>query len=173
MLPFIIALIMCGSCWAYGESTTSAESVGSFPALSESPDFKGPEGERLTVFISDFHMGPGRRHDGQWYPQEDFRWPNALNGFLTAIRKRGKDQVDLVILGDLLELWQLPPGTLCSRPTPGLGCTVNEYEHITKAVSKAHSADLAALGRLRQRATIASTSFPEITIQPSSSSRCG
>src|SRR5262249_26120630 len=122
------------------------QSVAPFPPLSVTPDFKDPAGERLTVFVSDFHMGRGHLPDGPWYPQEDFRWPNALKGFFTTIRELCKDQADHIMLGDWLWLWEPPAGTFCSRPAPGLGCTVEEYEHIARAVSRAHAADLAALG---------------------------
>src|SRR5262249_50689760 len=63
---------------------------------------------RMIVFISDLHFGLGRRSDGSWSPKEDFRWPGALKGFLDEMGRRGNDRVDLVIVGDFLELWQPP-----------------------------------------------------------------
>jgi hypothetical protein len=64
--------------------------------------------DRLAIFISDLHMGLGKDEAGAWFPTEDFRWPAALEGFLDHISSEGRDAVDLVIVGDFLELWQTP-----------------------------------------------------------------
>ncbi len=74
--------------------------------------------ERPLVVISDLHIGLGRDAAGKWIPTEDFRWTGALQGFLAQISRDGKDQVDLVIAGDLLELWQRPDDIKCTGDGP-------------------------------------------------------
>lgn len=101
--------------------------------------------ERLSVFVSDLHFGLGRAADGHWHPYEDFRWPQALKGFLAAASKEGNDQVDLIIVGDFLELWQLPDDIHCQGTGADAGCSVPELVDLTTRIIKAHDADLQAL----------------------------
>src|SRR6188768_2247437 len=68
----------------------------------------GVPAPRPVVIISDLHMGLGRNAAGEFHRTEDFRWPSALRGFLSAVSKEGGVRVDLVIAGDFLELWQRP-----------------------------------------------------------------
>jgi UDP-2,3-diacylglucosamine pyrophosphatase LpxH len=103
------------------------------------------EQPRLLAFISDLHFGLGRGPDGRWSPREDFRWPKALAGFLAELRRRS-DRVDLVIVGDFLELWQPPAGIACEGLGPDAGCTVAEMVQIAQTVIAAHGADFALLG---------------------------
>ena len=100
---------------------------------------------RLTAFISDVHLGLGRTADGNWHPYEDFRWPNALRGFLDALSAEGGDRVDLVVVGDFLELWQLPDDIACKGAGPGAGCSVPELVDLVGRITRAHAAELAAL----------------------------
>lgn len=93
---------------------------------------------RYAAFISDLHMGLGKV-DGQWHPYEDFRWPNALSTFLHELSLRGNDQVDLVIVGDFLELWQVPDDIACKGDGADLGCSIYEVEQIARRVIAAHS----------------------------------
>ena len=53
---------------------------------------------RDIIVISDLHMGLGYRNEAskEWYPSEDFRWPNALHGFLEFVSQEGRNKVDLV-----------------------------------------------------------------------------
>ena len=106
---------------------------------------------RLTVFISDLHWGIGSGPDGNWNPKEDFRWTWAIAGFLDRISSEGNDAVDLVILGDLLELWQPPEGVGCTGTGPELGCTIEEMRRIVGAVIDAHKHDFKALRNFCQR----------------------
>ena len=69
---------------------------------------------------------------------EDFRWPSALAGFLGHISGMGADRVDLVILGDFLEMWQPPDNVTCKGPSEELGCTVAEMQQIVTAIVQAH-----------------------------------
>ena len=110
--------------------------------------------ERPTVLLSDTHMGLGSRADGSWHPQEDFRWSNALRGFLDAMAARYPgDDVDVVVLGDFLELWQRPDDLPCSTPEPELSCTTPEMVALAQAVVQAHRADLVSLGNYVARGT--------------------
>jgi UDP-2,3-diacylglucosamine pyrophosphatase LpxH len=104
---------------------------------------------RLTVAISDLHFGPGR--DGpDWSPLEDFRWPRALEGFLDEISRRGQNRVDLIIAGDLLELWQHPP-VRCNSFGAGHSCSLDEISRVVSAVVSAHARDLQLLGTFAAR----------------------
>lgn len=105
----------------------------------------GDAQERLSVFVSDLHFGLGRTTDGHWHPYEDFRWPRALKGFLAAASKEGNDQVDLIIVGDFLELWQLPNDIHCQGGGAGAGCSAAELVDLSRRIIKAHDADLQAL----------------------------
>jgi UDP-2,3-diacylglucosamine pyrophosphatase LpxH len=101
-----------------------------------------------TIFISDLHLGVGRDKDGNWDPTEDFRWSNALAAFLGKISE-GKSSTTLVILGDLLELWQ--PLLPCASTEPDLGCTIGEMEAITRKVIEAHRGDLENLSAFSRK----------------------
>lgn len=96
---------------------------------------------RLTVIISDLHLGQGKAS-----PYEDFRWSKALAGLLGHVRQRSQDRADLVIAGDLFELWQHPRVT-CRERNKNYGCSVGQMETIARQVAEAHRADLEELGR--------------------------
>lgn len=105
-----------------------------------------PAPKRTLVFISDTHMGIGKNADGQWQPSEDFRWGHALNGFLGYVETKYTTPVDLLILGDVLELWQPFPGMGCTTPIAETSCTVAETAALATYVAKAHEADLRRIG---------------------------
>jgi UDP-2,3-diacylglucosamine pyrophosphatase LpxH len=96
---------------------------------------------RFVAIISDLHWGLGKDRAGVWEPKEDFRWTNALRGFLGAISTEGNEAVDLLVLGDLLELWQPPKSVACRGESADIGCTVEEMQAITRAVIAAHQKD--------------------------------
>lgn len=104
------------------------------------------ERDRPIVVISDLHLGPGLENDAT-RPFEDFRWTADLTSFLKAVRSRGEDRVDLVIAGDLFELWQHPT-VECESPggDEDLGCSAERVEAVAKVVLQAHQADLKELG---------------------------
>jgi UDP-2,3-diacylglucosamine pyrophosphatase LpxH len=110
-----------------------------------------PAPARTMVFISDMHMGVGKSSDGQWLPTEDFRWPGALDGFLSYIDRTYDGRADLVILGDFLELWQPYPGMPCTDPREETSCTVSETAALAARVVTAHVADLRRLGDFSRR----------------------
>lgn len=96
-----------------------------------------PERPRTAIFISDLHLGVGRDPAGtsaspRWRSFEDFRWHAELRDFLTRVDEIGEHRVDLVILGDFLELWQSLSKTDChhEKLSKDLGCT--EAEAITR-----------------------------------------
>jgi UDP-2,3-diacylglucosamine pyrophosphatase LpxH len=107
--------------------------------------------ERYFVFISDLHFGVGRWPDSSWNPTEDFRWPRALEGFLKQISVDGHERVDLVIVGDFLELWQPPPDIECKGSGANLGCTLEEMEKLSRLVAAAHAQELAILRAFAER----------------------
>src|SRR5690606_4865551 len=91
------------------------------------------------------HFGLGRTEEGAWHAVEDFRWPRALEGFLEALSHLGNHAVDLVIAGDLVELWQPPARMKCNDEPADLGCTVEQMVAIAAAVAAAHEKELEAL----------------------------
>lgn len=109
-----------------------------------------PSGRFLAV-ISDHHMGIGRNRDGRWSHGEDFRWPRALGGFLDFLSQRGNHAVDLVIAGDLVELWQPPAEIQCIGESADLGCTEEEMTSLATIVAREHADELALLAEFAAR----------------------
>ena len=97
---------------------------------------------RTIVFISDLHLGLGKDANGKWFPTEDFRWPNAFKGFLNHISEVGNGAVDLVIVGDFLELWQPPANVPCKGPNDDYGCSLSEIKATVRAVIAGHQDEL-------------------------------
>ncbi len=110
--------------------------------LDTCPGGRASGSQRYLAVISDLHIGNGRRPDGSWYRTEDFRWDGALQTFLDRMTHCSGGRTDLVIAGDLLELWQPLPHLRCKSSE---GCTVNEMVAIGTAVIKGHAGTLAAL----------------------------
>lgn len=106
---------------------------------------------RVSILISDLHFGLGKTADERWHPYEDFRWPYAFAGFLQAITKEYGENIDLVIVGDFLELWQTPEDIPCSGGSADAGCTVAELAELADRISQAHSRELAMLGDFSRR----------------------
>lgn len=107
-------------------------------------------GQRYIVAISDLHLGPGKV-DGAWSRKEDFKWHNALAGFLDKISACAGDKVDLVIAGDMLELWQTHDNKKCAKTSGDTGCTVDELTVRVKTVVAQHGPDLALFGQFADR----------------------
>ena len=105
-----------------------------------------PPDPRNIVVINDLHLGLGQHKDGTWDERDDFRWTRALSAFLDEIIKKG-EPTDLVIAGGLLELWQPPAGVSCKGPD----CSGEQWTAIAKAIVKAHTLDLALLGRFSRQ----------------------
>jgi hypothetical protein len=100
-----------------------------------------------TILISDLHLGVGRKSNGDWDPTEDARWPDALSGFLRSLPASYPEPIDLVVLGDFLELWQPPAAIPCAGPSgnPDEGCSIAEASALVNLVLSQHKAELAAL----------------------------
>ena len=103
----------------------------------------------LTVFVSDLHFGLGQ-NNGRWNPLDDFRWSNALKGFLDEISRRTGDRTALVIAGDFFEMWQ-HPSVRCRDGDADHGCTVDEMKEVARLIVRGHRGDLQALGAFARR----------------------
>lgn len=132
---FVFALAAC-----------NGDDKGAPPKLTQTPFEPASKDDRLIVLISDSHMGYGQTGtDGTWDAMEDFRWPRAFGYFLDEIRERGSDKVDLIIVGDFLELWQSPQDRQCKPLNESLGCTVAEMVQATSDIVDAHAYEIDAL----------------------------
>ena len=150
-MPLATALaLLAGMATAQGQAPVQPETSDE-PAVANVPYRAPPADARYRVFISDLHFGVGRRPDGTWHPTEDFRWPKALAGFLDEVSRRGQERVDLVIVGDFLELWQPPPTIACKGPSADLGCTLNAMEELSQLITGAHSDELSILRTFAER----------------------
>jgi hypothetical protein len=151
--PLVLVLIF-GLAGALPMKVAAQTETGRAAAVPAAPFVPPPASTqpRMIVLISDLHFGLGRHPDGQWSHKEDFRWPGALKGFLDEMGRRGGDHVDLVIVGDFLELWQPPDGIACeSSGDADLGCTVAEMTSIARTVIDAHKSDLGLLRDFAER----------------------
>lgn len=77
--------------------------------------------ERHAFFVSDLHVGVGKDEAGNWKRFEDFRWQHDFNAFLDMVSERSGDRADLVLVGDIFELWQ-SPHLECSSDLGQAGC---------------------------------------------------
>lgn len=117
-------------------------------------EFNAPSTDsRLLVFISDLHLGIGHTENGEWHVTEDFRWQNALKGFLDEISQRGNDAIDLIIVGDFIELWQPPDDLKCNEESnnKNLGCTIVQMQQISELVMRVHAQEMADLKAFSQK----------------------
>jgi 3',5'-cyclic AMP phosphodiesterase CpdA len=107
--------------------------------------------QRPIVYIRDLQLGLGEKTTGQWEPKEDFRSPEIIKPFLAELTKTYGDGIDLVILGDLFELWQPSNDIKCDSGDPNLGCTVSQMAAIAKHVAGAHAGELMEIGSFAMR----------------------
>nr|WP_271545669.1 metallophosphoesterase [Bradyrhizobium sp. CCBAU 45321] len=121
------------------------------PAVAKVPYQAPAASPRHSVFISDLHFGVGKQAGGAWDPTEDFRWPRALEGFLNEISEDGEQRVDLVVVGDFLELWQPPADIKCGGASADLGCTIDEMAALVDKVAAEHAGDLGILRAFAER----------------------
>lgn len=122
--------------WAKGAVLAACLLVPVKPALAKS--------ERYTFIISDTHFGVGRDSRGAWDAYEDARWPEDLATFLTHIATIGEGKADLVINGDVFELWQSRQ-VPCNYANKDAGCSEDDALRRFKAAVAAHSAEIKAL----------------------------
>jgi len=104
----------------------------------------GVAADRNVVVISDLHMGVGQTMGNKWDPTEDFRWAAALDGFLKNLAER-LPKTDLVLAGDIFELWQPRDEEACEGKDADHGCTVQEMEKILERSLDAHAAELKSI----------------------------
>lgn len=101
--------------------------------------------KRCTVFISDLHMGVGKVPETKkWNAMEDFRWEKEFGLFLDEINRKGGGKTDLVINGDLLELWQFVKDN-CDYGDPDLGCTEKDALKRVQDVIESHGPEIQML----------------------------
>ena len=107
---------------------------------------------RLTIVLSDLHMGFGRDAAGTWQPAEDFRWAVEFSAFLKAIDAQGHGATDLVLNGDTFELVEaVLPG--CKYGDPVSGCTEAEAAARIDRVLAAHAPEVKALADFARSGT--------------------
>lgn len=115
---------------------------------------------RSIVLISDLHVGAGRDASGAWKRSEDFRWHADFEKFLVAMSAKGAAKVDLVLAGDIFEMWQSPsmkcstdinkPGcmsTECDEDDPDRGCSESGARDRIDLILAQHSDFVHALRR--------------------------
>jgi UDP-2,3-diacylglucosamine pyrophosphatase LpxH len=128
----------------------TADSSRAEDRLPPSPLPHPPAG-RTVYFVSDLHMGVG--HDpvdpSKWHATEDFRWHTEFSDFLSEINsvREGDGKVDLVLVGDVLELWQHIPGVdECRHSGSNESCTEQEAIKRVERVLDQHAKVFEALG---------------------------
>lgn len=83
------------------------------------------QSKRVVIAISDLHVGAGKDGAGKWRPIDDFRWESDLTDFLNYASATHGNNIDLVLAGDVFELWQSP--TLdCSTDLAAPGCVIKD-----------------------------------------------
>lgn len=117
-------------------------------ALNQAAEAAGPLSmSRQIVVISDLHLGEGKNSKTKkWNPMEDFRWPDQFAKFLNQIDTDEKGKTDLVVAGDLFELWQSGIKDCCDNRGKDYGCTEEEALGRLRRVVNAHKRELEALG---------------------------
>lgn len=106
------------------------------------------DGYRI-LFVSDLHLGVGRdpQNPVDWHATEDFRWHDEFDDFLKEMVRTGGGKLQLVILGDFLELWQsLKQDCEHQRVGRDLGCTESEALARVDRVLSQHHKVIASLG---------------------------
>jgi len=119
-------------------------------SVSQANEASAQTERRKIVVISDLHFGLGKTALNSWDPREDFRWSKALSGFLDFISNVGGGKVDLVIAGDLLEMWQPPDDVRCDG-TDDATCSVSQVLRIVRHIVAQHKSDLKLLGEFAKR----------------------
>lgn len=113
--------------------------VGVTPAIQA-------DSTRHAVIVSDLHFGVGKEIGGdEWLPTEDFRWTLELKHFLAKLSATTDNNADLVIAGDMFELWQPLDKNDCERSNHNFGCSEAEAKVRMSHVLAAHAEDIHAL----------------------------
>jgi metallophosphoesterase superfamily enzyme len=80
---------------------------------------------RHLIFVSDLHVGVGKTAGRTWNRIEDFRWEADWRAFLDRMGSDTGDQADLILTGDVFELWQ-SSAMQCADDLDHAGCIVND-----------------------------------------------
>jgi len=104
----------------------------------------GAKSERYTFIISDTHFGVGRDKNGVWDAYEDARWPEDLASFLKYVATTGGGKADLIINGDVFELWQ-SRGVPCKYSDKDAGCSDADALRRFRNVVSAHAEEIKML----------------------------
>ena len=104
--------------------------------------------DRPQIYISDTHMGMGGKCEDTescvrgWHPMEDFRWSSDFSLFSDYLNQKYKNGFDLVVVGDMLELWQRQSDEVepcgISGESNNLGCNANQALARVKIIANAH-----------------------------------
>lgn len=105
---------------------------------------------RHLVFVSDLHVGAGRLPDRRWNPIEDFRWQDDFDQFLQMVSKRSRKKADLILTGDVFELWQSPTMT-CSTNIDHPGCKIDDCNDADTEIGCSEKQALARLDTVLSR----------------------
>jgi hypothetical protein len=106
-----------------------------------------PGSDRLRIFISDTHFGPGKV-DGHWHNFEDARWAPEFAGFLDEMNHMGQGKADLILNGDTFELWQSLDSNDCTvAANKNLGCTQEGALKRLQRVIQFHQPELDAIAK--------------------------
>jgi len=128
-------------------------------AEAQSSESKEPV-PRQTIFLSDLHLGEGTKSKSDdWLASEDARWGDDLKLFLETIESEDNTPTDLVLNGDVFELWQsATPG--CSPSDPTLGCREEEVIARLRRIVESHPIEIKAIR------TFAETDHARVFIVP-------
>lgn len=105
---------------------------------------------RQVVAVSDLHVGAGQVSGGAWNPVEDFRWGSEFKAFLDHIGRSSNNTTDLVLAGDVFELWQSPL-MQCSADSASPGCVITECNEKNPDLGCSEADALRRLGQVLDR----------------------
>lgn len=121
---------------------------------------------RTLFFMSDLHMGVGKNMPEKYANQEDFRWHDDLSAWLNEADRSTSSSAELVLLGDIFELWQsslqvckgdgatFECETTDCRPEDngkGFGCTEEQALARVQHAIRQHQKTLDALSAFAQK----------------------
>ncbi|MCA9470366.1 MAG: metallophosphoesterase [Nitrospira sp.] len=143
-----VSVPLLASIWSCHSSGNQDPVALSQPATPSPTSFSS----RHVVVISDLHFGLGKdEKTDRWHPMEDFRWPRQFGLFLERIDHDGKGNTDLIINGDMFELWQSRLDDCQDNRAKDLGCTEEESLRRLQHVVNFHHGELQALGSFAKR----------------------
>jgi UDP-2,3-diacylglucosamine pyrophosphatase LpxH len=134
--------------------------VALFALIGMTPSIRAAS-TRYTFIISDLHFGVGKETGGnEWLPTEDFRWADELKSFLTQLSAETGNNTDLIIAGDMFELWQPLNKSDCEQSNRNFGCSEDEAKARISRVLTEHDSEIKALAEFAKLGTNAITIVP-------------